>query len=182
MAGHCSPAEHGDAVARMTGRHGHTPGPATLHGFDAMTARFTLVLAPVLALCLATPAMAASALDGAWRLQGGEFVDGAGQRVDYGEAKLEGIKVLQGDTFAFTTTRDGKFWAGGAGSYVADHGHYTEAPRMASFPLEGDGQYHFEYRIEGDTWTLERRDAQGTVVEREVWRRVPAPAGAAHAN
>lgn len=145
-----------------------------------MTARLALVLAPVFALCLAVPAMAASALDGAWRLQGGEFVDGAGKRVDYGEAKLEGIKVLEGGTFAFTTTRDGKFWAGGAGNYEAGDGRYTETPRMASYPLEAGGQYHFDYRIEGDTWTLERRDAQGAVVEREVWRRVPAPAAHAH--
>ena len=83
---------------------------------------------------------------------------------------------------AFSTTRDGRFWAGGAGSYQAVDGRYTETPRMASFALEGDGQYRFDYRLEGDTWTLERRDAQGRVVEREVWRRMPAAAANAHAH
>lgn len=131
---------------------------------------------------LVSPLVVASSLDGAWQLQAGEFVDGAGKRVDYSEAKLQGIKVLDGGTFAFTTTRDGKFWAGGAGAYEASDGHYTETPRMASFPLEADGHYRFDYRLEGDTWTLERRDAQGEVVEREVWRRMPAPAGAPHAH
>ena len=139
-------------------------------------------LALLAALLFAASAAPAASLDGAWQLQAGEFVDGAGQRVDYGEAKLQGIKVLDGGTFAFTTTRDGRFWAGGAGGYEAVDGQYTETPRMASFPLEGDGQYRFDYRLEGDTWTLERRDAQGRVVEREVWRRMPAAAANAHAH
>jgi len=147
-----------------------------------MRLRFALLAAFLMTSLLAAPAIAAPSLDGAWQLQAGEFVDGAGKRVDYTEAKLQGIKVLDGGTFAFTTTRDGKFWAGGAGGYEAVDGHYTETPRMASFPLEGDGQYRFEYRLEGDTWTLERRNAQGVVVEREVWRRMPAPAGDAHAH
>ena len=143
-----------------------------------MPHRFALLAALLCAPCVAS----AGSLDGAWKLHAGEFVDGAGKRVDYTEAKLQGIKVLDGGTFAFTTTRDGRFWAGGAGSYVAERGRYTETPRMASFPLEGDGQYRFDYRLEGDTWTLEGRDAQGRVVEREVWRRMPAPAGDAHAH
>ena len=147
-----------------------------------MRPRFALLAALLTILFLGAPAMAASSLEGAWQLQVGEFVDGAGQRVDYGEARLQGIKVLDGGTFAFTTTRDGRFWAGGAGGYQAVDGQYTGTPRMASFPLEGDGQYRFDYRLEGDTWTLERRDAQGRVVEREVWRRMPAAAANAHAR
>ena len=70
-------------------------------------------LALLAALLFAASAAPAASLDGAWQLQAGEFVDSAGQRVDYGEARLQGIKVLDGGTFAFTTTRDGKFWAGG---------------------------------------------------------------------
>ncbi len=52
-----------------------------------------------------------------------------------------------------------------------DGGRYIETPTMASYPLENDGSYRFDYTLDADTWTLERRDAAGTVVEREVWRR-----------
>ena len=68
-----------------------------------MRPRFALLAALLTILFLGAPAMAASSLEGAWQLQVGEFVDGAGQRVDYGEARLQGIKVLDGGTFAFTT-------------------------------------------------------------------------------
>lgn len=123
-------------------------------------------------LSLAPAAVAADGLDGAWRLQSGEYVDGEGKRVDYAAMKLQGLKVLDAGSFSFTTTGDGKFWAAGAGRYVAEDGRYTETPTMASYPLEGDGSYRFDYTLDADTWTLERRDAAGTVVEREVWRRV----------
>lgn len=138
----------------------------------------TFHLAAIAALLLLAPAAgAADALDGAWRLQSGEYVDAEGRRVDYAEMKLQGLKVLDNGSFSFTTTRDGKFWAGGAGRYVADGGRYTETPTMASYPLEGDGSYRFDYTLgDAGTWTLERRDAAGTVVEREVWRRAaPSP-------
>jgi hypothetical protein len=136
-----------------------------------MTHRLALIAALLLA---APPAFASSALDGAWELQSGRFVDAQGKRVDYADLKLQGIKVLDAGTFAFTTTADGRFWAGGAGSYAVAADRYTETPRMASYPLEGDGHYEFHYALDGDTWTLERRDAGGTVVEREVWRRIEA--------
>lgn len=133
-----------------------------------MTFRTAVIAALLL---LAPAAAAADGLDGAWRLQSGEYVDGEGRRVDYAAMKLQGLKVLDAGSFSFTTTRDGKFWAGGAGHYVADGRRYVETPTMASYPLEGDGSYRFDYTVDADTWTLERRDAAGTVVEREVWRR-----------
>lgn len=131
-------------------------------------ARLPLFLAATLA-CL--PAAASTALDGAWRLEAGEFVDGEGRLVDYASLKLQGLKVIGNGHFAFTTTQDGRFWAGGSGSFVADAERYVETPTMASYPLHGDGSYRFTYTLEGDTWTLERHE-DGRRVEREVWRRV----------
>lgn len=79
--------------------------------------------------------------------------------------------MLADGRFAFTTTRDGKFWAGGSGTYAADAGRYVEIPQMASYPLENGGRYEFRYTLEGDVWTLERWEGERRV-EREVWQRV----------
>lgn len=113
-----------------------------------------------------------SQLQGAWRLQAGEFVDGQGGVVNYASRKLAGTKVLADGHFAFTTTTsDGKFWAGGAGTYAGDAARYVETPLMASYPLENGGSYEFRYTLQGDVWTLERWQ-NGRRVEREVWQRV----------
>jgi hypothetical protein len=115
--------------------------------------------------------LAASPLDGAWRLESGSHVDAEGQEKDYGSLKLQGTKLLVDGHFSFTTTQDGRFWAGGSGSFTADKGDYVETPRMASYPVVEGGSYRFRYTLEGDTWTLERYE-DGKRVEREVWRRV----------
>ncbi len=134
----------------------------------------TICLSLALSL-LAWTALAASPLDGAWRLESGEFVDAEGKHVDYASLKLQGIKLLADGHFAFTTTQDGRFWAGGAGTFAADADGYVETPRMASYPLADSGSYRFSYTLQGDTWTLERYEG-GKRVEREVWRRTaPQP-------
>lgn len=112
----------------------------------------------------------ATGLQGAWQLQAGEFVDKDGAVVDYTSRKLAGTKLLVDGRFAFTTTSDGKFWAGGSGTWRAEGGRYTETPLMASYPLEDGGSYEFRYTLDGDTWTLERWHGERRV-EREVWRR-----------
>lgn len=114
------------------------------------------------------------ALHGAWQLQSGEFVNAEGEQVDYASKKLAGTKLLADGRFAFTTTSDGKFWAGGSGTYRSEGGRYLETPLMASYPLEGGGTYEFRYTLQGDTWTLERWEGERRV-EREVWKRA-APA------
>ena len=121
--------------------------------------------------CIAT-ASDAPALQGAWQLQSGEFINKEGAVVDYASQKLSGTKLLADGRFAFTTTSDGKFWAGGSGTYRADAGRYVETPLMASYPLENGGSYEFRYTLQGDVWTLERWDGERRV-EREVWQRVP---------
>jgi hypothetical protein len=121
--------------------------------------------------CLAT-ASDAPALQGAWQLQSGEFINKQGAVVDYASQKLSGTKLLADGRFAFTTTSDGKFWAGGSGTYSADAERYVETPLMASYPLENGGSYEFRYTLQGDVWTLERWDGERRV-EREVWQRVP---------
>ncbi|MCW4455668.1 hypothetical protein OK348_12820 [Flavobacterium sp. MXW15] len=138
-----------------------------------MTPRISIVLL----LSLALPSVAAerthTALEGAWQLQSGEYVGEDGVAVDYASLQLAGTKLLADGHFAFTTTSRGRFWAGGSGTYASDAATYTETPRMASYPLEGDGRYSFRYTLQGDTWTLERWDGDRRV-EREVWRRALA--------
>jgi hypothetical protein len=116
----------------------------------------------------------APSLQGAWQLQSGEFINKGGVPVAYASQKLAGTKLLADGRFAFTTTSDGKFWAGGSGTYRADDGRYVETPLMASYPLESGGSYEFRYTLEGDVWTLERWEGERRV-EREVWKRAPTP-------
>lgn len=118
----------------------------------------------------AASAHGAEGLQGAWQLQSGEFINPEGKVVDYASQKLAGTKILADGRFAFTTTSDGKFWAGGSGTYRSADGHYVETPLMASYPLENGGSYSFRYTLEGDLWTLERWDGERRV-EREVWKR-----------
>lgn len=80
--------------------------------------------------------------------------------VDYARQKLAGTKLLADGRFAFTTTSDGNFRAGGSGTYTAAGGRYVETPLMASYPLESGGRYEFRYTLQGDVWTLERRDGE----------------------
>ena len=90
---------------------------------------------------------------------------------DWMAAASAGTKVLADGHFAFTTTSDGKFWAGGAGTDAGDAAGYVETPLMASYPLENGGSYEFRYTLQGDVWMLERWQ-NGRRVEREVWQRV----------
>ncbi len=129
--------------------------------------------AALLLLLASSAAAADTRLDGAWQLQSGEFVNPEGAVVDYASLKLAGTKLLVDGRFAFTTTRDGTFWAGGSGRWQAEAGAYVETPLMASYPLENGGSYTFRYTLEGDVWTLERWEGERRV-EREVWKRAPA--------
>ena len=135
----------------------------------------TLLPRLLLGACLlpAPAAFAQSSLDGAWQLQSGEYITADGTVVDYAKEKIRGTKVLGGGSFAFTTTKDGRFWAGGAGRYVSDDSRYVETPAMASYELVEGGAYTFSYTLAGDTWTLERHEGDRRV-EREVWKRVGA--------
>ncbi len=140
-----------------------------------MPMRPTLRLLAATLLCVGSiagvDASGLARLQGAWQLQSGEFVDGDGARVDYASRGLAGSKVLADGRFAFTTTSNGTFWAGGSGTYEGDGARYVETPLMASYPLEGGGRYEFRYTLEGDVWTLERWEG-GRRVEREGWKCV----------
>ena len=131
--------------------------------------RLFLVLGtlPVLAPAFATD----KALEGAWELQGGEYVTEDGQTRTYAEMKFNGQKVLADGRFSFTTQSGGKFWAGGAGRYEAKDGRYTETLMQRSFPAENGEAYSFRYRVEGDVWRLERWK-DGKRVEFEEWKKV----------
>lgn len=126
----------------------------------------------MIALFAIAPALAADkALEGAWELQGGEYVAEDGQTKRYADQKLHGQKVLADGRFSFTMRSGDKFWAGGAGRYAAEGGQYTETLTHHSFTLENGGVYAFRYRVEGDVWHLERWK-DGKRVEREEWKRV----------
>ncbi len=65
------------------------------------------------------PALAASPLDGAWRLESGSYLDDQDQdqdqdqEKDYGSLKLQGTKLLADGYFSVTTAQDGYFLADG---------------------------------------------------------------------
>lgn len=89
-----------------------------------MRLKLSLALTILLAI---TPAHAADkSLEGAWELQGGEYVTEDGQTKSYAEMKFNGQKVLADGRFSFTMQSGDKFWAGGAGRYAAGDGQYTE--------------------------------------------------------
>lgn len=139
-----------------------------------MTTRTVLRMLVTIFCLTAGTALATSPLDGAWHLDSGTYVDAAGQEKDYGSLKLRGTKLLSDGHFSFATAQDGRFWAGGSGTFTADGETYVETPRIASYPVVDGGSYRFRYTLEGDTWTLERYE-DGKRVEREVWRRISAP-------
>lgn len=98
-----------------------------------------LRLLAVMSCLFVGPALAASPLDGAWRLDSGSYVDDQGQEKDYGSLKLQGTKLLADGHFSFTTTQDGRFWAGGSGTFTAGADTYVETPQMASYPVVEGG-------------------------------------------
>lgn len=124
------------------------------------------------ALLVLGPALATDkALEGAWELQGGEYVAEDGQTKTYAEMRFNGQKVLADGRFSFTMQSGDKFWAGGAGRYEAEGGRYTETLAQRSFAVEDGGTYSFRYRVEGDVWRLERWK-DGKRVEFEEWKKV----------
>lgn len=137
-----------------------------------------VLLASLSTIASATPAPTATTpsqeLEGAWRLVSGEFIDEKGQRTDYVEQRVVGIKVIDNGHFAFAITQGGRFWAGGGGTCETDGKHYVESPDITSFPLIEGGKYRFSYVLEGDTWTLERFE-NGKRMELEVWQRTDGP-------
>lgn len=134
--------------------------------------RLKLSLALPILLLVIVPALATDkALEGAWELQGGEYVAEDGQTKNYAEMKFNGQKVLADGRFSFTMQSGDKFWASGAGRYAAGDGKYTETLMQRSFPAEGNGVYSFRYRVDGDVWRLERWK-DGKRVEFEEWKKV----------
>lgn len=123
-------------------------------------------------LLVLTPALAADkSLEGAWELQGGEYVTEDGRTKNYAEMKFNGQKVLADGRFSFTMQSGDKFWASGAGRYEAEEGRYTETLTQRSFAAENGGVYSFRYRVDGDRWRLERWK-DGRRVEFEEWKKV----------
>ena len=110
-------------------------------------------------------------LEGRWQLLSGE-VNEQGQQLDYANARMQGVKIVSGNQFSFISHKDGKFYAAAAGSIELQQQNYSETPQYASYaPMIGK-TYRFIYKLEGDLWHNERF-ADGKLVERETWRRLP---------
>lgn len=120
--------------------------------------------------CLFTHVVLAAELPGNWKLISGEFIDESGATVAYKSLKLNAIKVLTDTHFSFVTESGGKFWAAGAGKYTSVNDWYIENPNLSSFNAPANKLYKFRYKIEKDTWILERWES-GNRVEFEVWQR-----------
>lgn len=110
-------------------------------------------------------------LEGNWQLLSGE-VNEQGQQLDYAKASMQGVKIISGNQFSFISQKDGKFYAAAAGSIKLEGQNYSETPQYASYaPMIGE-TYRFVYRLDGDLWHNERF-ADGKLVERETWKRLP---------
>jgi hypothetical protein len=109
-------------------------------------------------------------LEGSWQLLSGE-VNEQGQQIDYAKTKMQGVKIISGNHFSFISHKDGKFYAAAAGGIKLEGQNYSETPQYASYaPMIGE-TYRFVFRLDGDLW--HERFADGKLVERETWRRMP---------
>ncbi|GAA0375225.1 hypothetical protein GCM10009092_44330 [Bowmanella denitrificans] len=126
----------------------------------------------VLVFALFANSVLAHSLKGSWQLVSGFYVDEQGQTIDYEGLKLSAIKVVSDNHFSFITMADGKFWAAGAGDFEATDSTYAERPVHTSYPVPADGQFRFDYVLDGDLWQ-KKRWQDGKLVEQEVWRRMP---------
>ncbi|WP_206483857.1 hypothetical protein [Thalassotalea sp. G2M2-11] len=108
---------------------------------------------------------------GTWQLVSGEYLDHNNKLVSYQSLDLVSQKVINKNHFSFISTKAGKFWSAGTGSYSFNEKTYIESPTIASYQLEDGGHYQFDYQIKGDLWYNARwRDK--TRVEFEVWQKV----------
>lgn len=137
-----------------------------------MNGNMTLIAAgSLLAATLLSLQLQAHPLEGSWQLLSGE-VNEQGQLLDYAKAKMQGVKIVSGNQFSFISHKDGKFYAAAAGSINLEGPNYSETPQYASYaPMIGE-TYRFVYRLDGDLWHNERF-ADGKLVERETWKRLP---------
>ena len=87
---------------------------------------------------------------------------------------LQSIKVLSSTHFALATVnpKDSSFRHGGAGSYSYSEDKYIENILYFSVPIMIGKSYDYEYKFEGDTWTIAGDLEEFNLRIEEVWRRL----------
>lgn len=129
-----------------------------------------LIISLCFLLCTKT-AMATNPFIGTWQLEQGEYLNAEGQLVQYSTLGIKSQKVINESHFSFVSTANGKFWAAGSGLYRVEQNQYFETLDFASFPLEHNGTYPFQFKMDGNLWHNERFK-DGKRVEYEVWRKL----------
>jgi len=108
---------------------------------------------------------------GTWKLVAGEYLNEKKELISYQNLGIQSQKVITNTHFSFVSTAKGKFWAAGTGSFSFTDSEYIEKPTMASYPLEDNGIYTFQYVLIEGQWHNSRWHGD-TRVEYEVWQRV----------
>lgn len=108
---------------------------------------------------------------GTWKLISGEYINEENKVITYSSLGISSQKVINDHHFSFVSMANGNFWAAGTGMYQFTQTEYAESPTMASYPLEGNGIYRFEYKFEGSFWHNSRwkNDVR---VEYEIWQKI----------
>jgi hypothetical protein len=90
------------------------------------------------------------------------------------KSTLQSIKVLSSTHFALITINpiDSSFRHGGAGSYSYSDNKYIEKIMYFSIPIMMSKSYDYEYKFEGDTWTIAGDLEEFDLKIEEVWRRL----------
>ncbi|HEY7883802.1 MAG TPA: hypothetical protein VIC08_02530 [Cellvibrionaceae bacterium] len=110
-------------------------------------------------------------LEGSWQLVSGKIITD-GVTTDYAEAKMQGIKVIAGNHFSFSSHNSEGFYAAAAGKIIIGGDSYAEIPIYASYPPMIGETYQFRFTVDGDIWEKLRYE-QDELVEREIWQRLP---------
>ncbi|PKG57426.1 hypothetical protein CXF83_16290 [Shewanella sp. Choline-02u-19] len=133
-----------------------------------------------LLILVASPLSAAeNPFIGSWKLTSGQYLDGNGKWVQYGDLKLSAIKVISENHFSFTTMKnigteakpESEFWAAGTGRYTYTATEYVEYPQLNSFGVAADMPFAFTYQITGEEWQTKRTE-NGELKEQELWLKL----------
>jgi hypothetical protein len=108
---------------------------------------------------------------GTWKLIAGEYINEKNKVISYSSLGISSQKVVSEHHFSFVSMANGTFWAAGTGTYQFTQTEYAETPKMASYPLNGDGTFRFRYKIDGSLWHNSRWE-NDVRVEYEIWQKV----------
>lgn len=114
---------------------------------------------------------ASTNLEGVWKLQSGEYINGEGDLVSYESLNMRSLKIISGSHFSFTSMKGDTFWASGTGSYEFEDGKYIEKLHLNSFGEKPGALFAFDAKVEGEYWYNTRWE-NGKRVEYEIWQKI----------